>query len=425
MHRPDFLIIEPCDFVGFPTGGQLTTAKQLMRVFGPSVGLVGFTSDESIPTGQWIERDFSGQRHAFFAYGRRQRSAAKPLIPGRLNAYAQLLGCKLAMLSIGRLPVFVQAFEALLAVANWGLPSICYRFPGVANCLSHSRYRYARPLAPLLDLAMFRALQRVDVILASAESGAIEELTNRSKGRLPPDRVIQSPTRVDTDFFASESAGECRNLLGIAPDGPLFVTSGRIGRFKGWSFLLDAFSIVLQRFPQARLCFVGDGEDGESLRREIVTRRLDGSVSVTGFVSPKAVAQWLGASDVYVSGSLLEGWSLAMLEALACGKPLVTTEVSGARAMVVEGTNGFVLGKRDPGLFAAAMESALNLPAARPASLEIAERHALKYMGRDLLAVWPALRARIEGPTASLPIPLEQLQPGPASDRQILSKDAG
>jgi glycosyltransferase involved in cell wall biosynthesis len=182
---------------------------------------------------------------------------------------------------------------------------------------------------------------------------------------------------------------------------------GRIGRFKGWPFLLEAFRAVLLSLPNAKLIFVGDGEDGELLRREIGAKGLAGNVRVTGFCEPAVVATYMNAADVVVSGSLCEGWSVSMLEALASGKPLVTTAVSGVDAMVIEGENGFVIQERDPVRFSAAMLSALTLTNSEEASVRIASQYSVTSLRAELLERWPALGCALGvGPKSCEPIPL-------------------
>jgi len=112
---------------------------------------------------------------------------------------------------------------------------------------------------------------------------------------------------------------------------------------------------------------------------------------VTGFVTQERVKTFLSAADVYVVGSLREGWSVAMLEALACGKPIVSTAVSGAADMVQEGCNGFVLPERDPVRFADAVLRSLTLPAAASCSLDIARRYSLETLGAQFAQMWDAL----------------------------------
>jgi glycosyltransferase involved in cell wall biosynthesis len=80
-----------------------------------------------------------------------------------------------------------------------------------------------------------------------------------------------------------------------------------------------------------------------------------------------------------------------MLEALACGKPIVSTDVSGARDMIVEGANGFVVDGCDPKRFAETMVRALSLREHEQTSLRIAERYAPTKLAKDLGILWSPL----------------------------------
>ncbi len=160
---------------------------------------------------------------------------------------------------------------------------------------------------------------------------------------------------------------------------------------KGWDFLLDAFDKFMIVKPNAKLIFVGDGEDRPKLEQRIKITRHETSIKATGFVNAEMVAKYINASDLCVVGSRKEGWSVAMLEALACGKPIVTTDVSGARDMIMEGQNGYVVEKRDPVKFAKAMEAALMLQDSQRVSLNIAEKYALKNLSNALGRLWKPL----------------------------------
>ena len=115
------------------------------------------------------------------------------------------------------------------------------------------------------------------------------------------------------------------------------------------------------------------------------------SAGSTGFQPPREVARHLRAADLAVVGSHREGWSVAMLEALACGLPMVATDVSGARELVRPGENGFVVGAREPGAFAQAMAAALRLPRAREVSLALAADYRLDRLAARLGARWGVL----------------------------------
>ena len=244
---------------------------------------------------------------------------------------------------------------------------------------------------PLYDRALFLALERSTVVLAAADNNAINALVSRSKGRLARERLIQVPTSVDTSVFHPLPGPGVREVLGIPQNCVVFTTVGRIGPLKGWELLLDAFDEFLKRKGDALLIFVGDGEDRSVLQSEIESRNLASRVKITGFQKPAQVAGYLNASNVIVSGSRLEGWSVAMLEALACGKAIVSTEVSGAAAMIKPGRNGFIVTNRDPLNFAEAMHKALQLTDAEHVSTWIARDFDLARLRERLINAWPPL----------------------------------
>jgi len=369
-------------------------ARALMKLFGDRLGLVGMDRGEG-PVGRWTHKHILGTRFRFFPAGTAEPSGRKPLLPARLTFYAALRRFRKQILSLGCKAAFIQAPEALLAVHKWDWGSLCFWFAGVGNPLEVSRYSFARSLAERFDKSLYSALDRVAVILAAADEEAIRQLVSRSNGRLAGERLIQLPTCVDTSEFRLRPIGIARAELGISKDDLVFVSSGRISRFKGWELLLTAFERFLQRHPNALLVFVGDGEDRPILQTNIAARYLESRVKITGFQTPQKVASYLNAANAAVFCSLAEGWSAAMLEALACGKALVSTEVSGANAMIVPGKNGFVVSGRDPKTFADAMEQALQLKDAEAVSLSIAARFDLKRFGERLAGLWPPLRERV------------------------------
>ena len=395
MSKPKVLLIEGCDFETFPVGGQLSMARSLIKIFGNSFALVGLTLGDE-PLGEWRQKRIDGTSYLFLPAFRRDVTADKPAVPVRLSFYLALQRYRRQILSLGCKYALVQAPEALVAVSRWGLESLCFMFPGVENPLRISRYRIARKLCSVYDAALFSALDRVAVILASADEQAIQGFVSGSGGRISRDRIIQLPTCVDLSEFRPSPIDSSRQALGIPLDSAVFVASGRIGHFKGWQLLLDAFAVFHQKHSRSLLLFVGDGEDRPLLDAAIAARGMGAAVNVTGFCSAREVAAYLNAASAVVVGSLAEGWSVAMLEALACGKPIVTTPVSGSSEMIVPGRNGFVVQSRDPNAFAAAMEKALLLTDASALSAAIADQFSLSRMRERLAELWFPLRT--EGP---------------------------
>ncbi|MEV3971226.1 glycosyltransferase [Streptomyces sp. NPDC050698] len=134
------------------------------------------------------------------------------------------------------------------------------------------------------------------------------------------------PNGIDVERFrpADADAVRARLLPDAGPRGPLVVCVGRLCRQKGQDVLLAAWEQVLRRVPGARLVLVGDGPDHGRLRA-----LAPGSVLFAGDVAD--VVPWYQAADLVVLPSRWEGMALAPLEAMACGRPVVVTDVGGAR----------------------------------------------------------------------------------------------
>ena len=385
------LFIESCDFTGYPPGGQLTFAKQMIHLYKGEIALVGISTDNT-PVGQWVDKKIDGWVYPYFSIGYHNPKPGKPLIPHRMSCFWELWKHKKPILSIGVHHAMLQSPELLIVVTAWNMQSICYRFAGVENPLEMPRYTWGRLLAKAFDRRLFVALQKTDIILACADEASIRGLINRSKGTLPRERVKFFPTRVDTSIYFPQNKEEMRRSLNLPTDCYIIVNCGRINRVKGWDLILKAYQVLAASEGGAYLIFAGDGEDREQLERQIAKHQLTDCVEITGFQSPNLVAKYLNASDVVVIGSHKEGWSLSMLEALACGKKIVSTAISGARGMVYDGKNGYIVGKRDPVQFAQAISQALQLSNATKVSENIAKRYSLETLKEDLGTAWEPLR---------------------------------
>jgi glycosyltransferase involved in cell wall biosynthesis len=148
-------------------------------------------------------------------------------------------------------------------------------------------------------------------------------------------RVIYNGVDVERlSAVGEEEQRAARQRLGL-DDGPLAVCVGRLSRQKGQDVLLDAWPAVRERVPEAQLCLVGSGED----RDELEGRAVSG-VSFAG--ERHDVPDWLAAADVVVQASRWEGMSLAILEAMARGRSIVTTEVAGNREALGEDAGAIV-----------------------------------------------------------------------------------
>jgi glycosyltransferase involved in cell wall biosynthesis len=122
----------------------------------------------------------------------------------------------------------------------------------------------------------------------------------------------------------------------------LVVFVGRLEHYKGVDLLLDAWPRVLAARPGARLVIVGEGTAGAAMRARATGGPFRGSVTFTGFLSESDKIGWLQRAAVLVQPSRKEGWGLTVLEANACGTPVVATDVPGLRDSVRHGVSGLL-----------------------------------------------------------------------------------
>ena len=124
-----------------------------------------------------------------------------------------------------------------------------------------------------------------------------------------------------------------KNKLRIYKEkGLSFCCNRKASIFKGWRLIIDAFKEFHTRHTlYAKLYFIGDGEDKLQIESYIDSQRLMNNVVLVGAVAREDVVFWINAADLILIGSFFEGWSLSMLESVACGKPIVTTDISGCK----------------------------------------------------------------------------------------------
>jgi glycosyltransferase involved in cell wall biosynthesis len=175
-------------------------------------------------------------------------------------------------------------------------------------------------------------------------------------------RIRQIPNAVDTEKFHPVTPTERQRLRaehGLPQGKILCVFSGRLSRAKGLPMLVEAWPTLLERHPDLHLAIVGSGklsfDDCEqSIREFVASRGLSGSVQFAG--ESDRVYEYLQASDLFIFPSEYEGFSLALVEALACAMPVAVTSVGAAPDLIRHGRNGFLFPPKNP----AAMLDALN-----------------------------------------------------------------
>jgi glycosyltransferase involved in cell wall biosynthesis len=129
-------------------------------------------------------------------------------------------------------------------------------------------------------------------------------------------------------------------------DAPRALFIGRLAPEKGLDLLIDAWPMVRGRHPKAQLTLIGAGPERPALAARIAARGLAGAVELPGATDDPT--PWLRTADLFVLPSREEGMSIALLEAMALGIPLVASAIPGNRRLITDETHGRLAAPGDP-----------------------------------------------------------------------------
>ncbi len=143
---------------------------------------------------------------------------------------------------------------------------------------------------------------------------------------------------------------------------PRLVCVGRLSAQKGQLLLLDAVRQLRDRGESFQLVLAGDGEMRGDIERYIRQHGLESHVSITGWISGERVKQELLAARAMVLASFAEGLPVVIMEAMALGRPVVTTSIAGIPELVRHGVDGWIVPAGDTEVLAEAIRSSLRAP---------------------------------------------------------------
>ncbi len=191
---------------------------------------------------------------------------------------------------------------------------------------------------------------RVDGLLSV--SSRLAERMSAAVG-VPLERVTVLRNGVDLSRFSPEGRDEARRSLGVDDDRPIVGHAGRLVAVKDQAALVEAAARLKAAGVRCRVLIAGDGPLRGALEQQVSALDVGDSVSLLGHVGE---VEWLlAALDVYVLCSRSEGMPNTVLEAMACGVPVVCTRVGGADELVVDEETGLLVPPAKPDLLAGAI----------------------------------------------------------------------
>jgi len=221
--------------------------------------------------------------------------------------------------------------------------------------------------------------------LASAFVAVSDPIRGELEAAGVPASLVRSiPNGVDTRRFVPADPADRRRLrraLGLPPV-PAVLYAGRLAPEKGVDVLVDGWAEARRRGVVGTLCLVGDGPERAALERRTRDHGILGAVRFAGPTDD--VAPWLAAAEAFVLPSRTEGLSLALLEAMAAGLPVIATDVGGTRDAA--GGAAVLVPPDDPRALAEALAAILEAPEQATVLGEAARRRVLSRFGIQLVA---------------------------------------
>jgi len=257
------------------------------------------------------------------------------------------------------------------------------------------------PKALLSGLAHHWVIHQMSRIVAISEAVRAAMLARRE---VPDAKITVIPNGIAApdNAQASQSAAT-RRALGVEADTPLVVCAARLEAEKDIASLVSAMSEVKDALPAARCWIAGEGSLRPVLEQQIQRLGLGGAVQLLGFRADAPAL--IAAGDLFVLPSLAEPFGLALLEAMALGRPVVATRAGGPVEIVEEGETGLLVPPSSPDDLAEALRRLLTDPGegrrlGKNGRARFEDKFTVDRMARATLAVYQ----QAAGASDSLPM---------------------
>jgi glycosyltransferase involved in cell wall biosynthesis len=310
---------------------------------------------------------------------------------GRVRQLARFIGQRRPDIVVS----FLSYFSAFLAVrlARSGARFVINQQTPVSAFLADRDYAWRRPLRRAAFARVARLVYpRADAVVATS-TGVGADLTSHYGVR--PEAIATIPNPFDLDAIARAAAQPV--TIAAPADVPLIVSAGRLADAKNWPLLIDALRLLKGRRP-AHTLILGQGELEGEIRRRIAEAGLSDDVTLCGFQANPW--KFMARADVFVLTSHYEGFGNVLVEAMACGAPVVATASPGTRAIVNSEADGLLVEQHDSAAVAGALDRVLSDAAFRARLSAAAHERARAFAVGAVADAYDRLFQRLAGAAA-------------------------
>jgi D-inositol-3-phosphate glycosyltransferase len=270
--------------------------------------------------------------------------------------------------------------------AEWGTPIVqmFHTLGRLKNQVAQSPAEMEIPQRLICEGEVMRFADRV------VAATALERDQMRDLYGADPNKISVVPPGVDLARFRRVPAAEAKARIGVPPEHQMILFVGRIQPIKGIDTLIRALALVLERNPELRtkvcLAIIGGDPDGgspqsemarlQTLRKKLAVGDL---VTFLGSKDQDTLADYYSAAATVVVPSHYESFGMVALEAMACGTPVIASDVGGLSVNIAEGFNGYLVPAGDAEALAGKLTLLLKYPSLSEHLGEQASRWAERY----------------------------------------------
>lgn len=360
-------IIYPTDPLGVSPGGIDPFIRGILRWAPEDIqfSLAGITSDVTKrPLRKWQQCSVGGNPFQFYPVTSVQNSGRQSAVPLTLRYMAALAWRRRQIVAD---VLEFHRIEPCFLFLSSGRPmslTMHQNMQDLKNRGSDIRWRHF----PALYYSLERLAMRHMRSMFCVREDAVKDYRKKFPQLAP--FIKFTPTWPDTEIFSPVDNAERDRLredaaekYGFSPKRRILISVGRLDRQKNPLLMIDALKIVCQRDRELQLLVVGDGVLRSSILRRIDTLGLADNVTLCGVQPAPEIANLLRIADTFVLSSDYEGMPICVLEALACGLPVASTDVGEVSRVVKSDTNGQLAKSHDTADFADAVARCLDAAA--------------------------------------------------------------
>lgn len=361
------LILQPIDPLGNKIGGTKTFIKNFIK-YAPdefSIEWVGIsTNKRRRPVGKWQKIKLGDKKFNFLPILYIKDENKKTKLPLIFYFVLNLSRYKSRIILNDKILEYYRIEPALLFknIPNKKILYILGNVKDLYNPHSESKWSKLPRVYFKIEKSLMPQMEKVFVVSSSG--------LEFYKKRYPfiADRLCFMPTFVDNKKFypwaskreKMDRLSDLKNRYGFLKNDKIILSVGRLEGAKNPLLLIDSFHALAKYNLNVKLLVVGTGSLEKDVIKRVKKYNLQGNVKFLGVVSSDNVIELMKTSNVFLLTSAFEGMPISVLEALACGLPVVSTDVGEVKKVVKNGFSGKIVSKHRKDDIAKAVLEILN-----------------------------------------------------------------